>query len=94
MIGMSWVDLELSNRAGKTYYTVEIPSQMNLLENSTQIKQEIIASSISHVEVRNIQGMIILQTENYEDIDRLSKGLYIVTTTDTNGKVITKKICR
>lgn len=94
MIGMSWVDLELSNRAGKTYYTVEIPSQMNLLENSTQIKQEIIASSISHVEVRNMQGMIILQTENYEDINRLSKGLYIVTTTDTNGKVITKKICR
>ena len=31
MIGMSWVDMELSNNEGKVYYTVEIPNQMELL---------------------------------------------------------------
>lgn len=90
MIGRAWVVLELNNKAGKTYYTVEIPSQMP----PSQISEVTANSSISHIEVRDVQGMIVLRTENYEDINRLAKGIYIVTITYTDGKRITKKICQ
>lgn len=94
MIGMSWVDLRISNKVGKTYYTVEIPSQLNMLNSPTQIREEITNLSIAYLEVRDMQGRLILQTKDYEDIDSLSKGIYIMTITYIDGKIMTKKICR
>lgn len=89
MDGKVWVDLELKNKVGKAYYMVEIPSQMN----PDPIIEVTAESSISRVEVRDIQGRLILQTEDYEDMNRLSRGMYIVTITYSDGKVVTKKIC-
>lgn len=89
MDGRVWVVLELKNKAGKTSYTVEIPSQMN----PDSIEEVAMDSSISQVEVRDMQGRLLLQTENYEAVNRLSRGMYIVTITYSDGKVVTKKIC-
>ena len=75
---------------GTTSYTVEIPNQMK----PDSIEEVTMESSISQVEVRDIQGRLVLQTENYEDINRLSRGMYIVTITYSDGKVVTRKICR
>ena len=94
MIGMSWVDMELSNNEGKVYYTVEIPNQMELLNHSTLIQEEVINSEIAQIEVRDIQGRIVLRTDNYESVSCLSKGIYIVTLTYTNGKTVTRKMCQ
>ena len=87
--GKAWVDLELKNKIGKAHYTVEIPSQMNP-DPITEVTAE---SSISQVEVRDIEGRLLLQTENYEAVNYLSRGMYIVTVTYSDGKVVTKKIC-
>lgn len=89
MDGRVWVVLELKNKAGKTSYTVEIPSQMN----PDSIEEVAMDSSISQVEVRDMQGRLLLQTENYEAVNHLSRGMYIVTITYSDGKVVTKKIC-
>ena len=94
MIGMSWVDMELSNNEGKVYYTVQIPNQMELLNHSTLIQEEVINSEIAQIEVRDIQGRIVLRTDNYESVSCLSKGIYIVTLTYTNGKTVTRKMCQ
>ena len=94
MIGTSWVDLRISNKIGKAYYTVEIPSQLNLMNNSTQIRNPIANSNIVYMEVRDIQGRIILQTKDYEDVNHLSKGIYIMMITYADGEVVTKKIYR
>lgn len=94
MIGMSWVDMELSNNEGKAYYTVEIPNQMELLNHSTLIQEEVINSEIAQIEVRDMQGRIVLRTDNYESVSCLSKGIYIVTLTYTNGKTVTRKMCQ
>lgn len=90
MDGRVWIVLELKNKAGTTSYTVEIPSQMK----PDSIEEVTMESSISQVEVRDIQGRLVLQTENYEDINRLSRGMYIVTITYSDGKVVTRKICQ
>lgn len=58
------------------------------------IEEVTMESSISQVEVRDMQGRLVLQTENYENINRLSRGMYIVTITYSDGKVVTRKICR
>lgn len=92
--GRVWVDLVLNNEVGKAYYTVEIPSQLNSLDDSTQIKEKVADPNIVQVEVRDIQGRIILQTRNYEDVERLPKGMYIIMITYVNGEKITKKICK
>ena len=89
MDGRVWVVLELKNKAGKTSYTVEIPSQMN----PDSIEEVAMDSSISQVEVRDMQGRLLLQTDNYEAVNHLSRGMYIVTITYSDGKVVTKKIC-
>lgn len=94
MIGTSWVDLRISNKIGKAYYTVEIPSQLNLMNNSTQIRNPIANSNIVYMEVRDIQGRIILRTKDYEDVNHLSKGIYIMMITYADGEVVTKKIYR
>lgn len=65
--------LVLNNEVGKAYYTVEIPSQLNSLDDSTQIKEKVADPNIVQVEVRDIQGRIILQTRNYEDVERLAE---------------------
>ena len=75
---------------GKAYYMVEIPSQLN----PDPIIEVTAESSISQVEVRDMQGRLLLQTENYEAVNRLSRGMYIVTITYSDGKVVTRKICR
>lgn len=41
------------------------------------IEEVTMESSISQVEVRDMQGRLVLQTENYENINRLSRGMYI-----------------
>lgn len=92
--GRVWVDLVLNNEVGKAYYTVEIPSQLNSLDDSTQIKEKVADPNIVQVEVRDIQRRIILQTRNYEDVERLPKGMYIIMITYVNGEKITKKICK
>lgn len=92
MIGVAWVDLTLKNKIGKAYYSIEIPSQMNVLDNSTSLKEETMNSSIEYIEVRDIQGRIILQTENYEDVECLTKGIYIILLTYANGEKLVKKI--
>lgn len=92
--GRVWVDLVLNNEVGKAYYTVEIPSQLNSLDDFTQIKEKVADPNIVQVEVRDIQGRIILQTRNYEDVERLPKGMYIIMITYVNGEKITKKICK
>jgi len=88
--GKAWVDLELKNKAGKAHYTLEIPDQMD----PSSINEVAIESGISKVEVRDVQGRIVLQTENYEDVNHLSKGIYVMTIKYTNGKIVTKKICQ
>ena len=88
--GKAWVDLELKNKIGKAHYTVEIPSQMN----PDPIIEVTAESSISQVEVRDIEGRLLLQTENYEDVNCLSRGVYIIMTTYANGEKIIKKICK
>lgn len=90
MDGRVWIVLELKNKAGTTSYTVEIPSQMK----PDSIEEVTMESSISQVEVRDMQGRLVLHTENYEDINRLSRGMYIVTITYSDGKVVTRKICQ
>ena len=90
MDGRVWVVLELKNKAGKTSYTVEIPSQMK----PDSIEEVTMDSSVSQVEVRDIQGRIVLQTEDYEDINCLVRGIYIVTVTYTDGKRVTRKVCQ
>ena len=92
MIGVAWVDLTLKNKIGKAYYSIEIPSQMNVLDNSTSLKEETMNSSIEYIEVRDVQGRIILQTENYEDVECLTKGIYIILLTYANGEKLVKKI--
>lgn len=89
MIGMAWVEIELKNKVGKAYYMVEIPSQLN----PDPIIEVTAESSILQVEVRDVQGRLLLQTENYEAVNHLSRGMYIVTITYSDGKVVTKKIC-
>ena len=89
MIGMAWVEIELKNKVGKACYMVEIPSQLN----PDPIIEVTAESSISQVEVRDMQGRLLLQTENYEAVNHLSRGMYIVTITYSDGKVVTKKIC-
>ena len=86
--------MRISNKIGKAYYTVEIPSQLNLMNNSTQIRNPIANSNIVYMEVRDIQGRIILQTKDYEDVNHLSKGIYIMMITYADGEVVTKKIYR
>ena len=88
--GRVWVVLELKNNVGTTSYTVEIPNQMK----PDSIEEVTMESSISQVEGRDMQGRLVLQTENYENINRLSRGMYIVTITYSDGKVVTRKICR
>ena len=93
--GSTWVDLELKNKVGKAYYTVEIPKQLNvLLDDSTQIEEKVTNPNIVQVEVRDIQGRFILKTEKYEDVERLPKGIYIIMITYANGENRTKKICK
>ena len=58
------------------------------------IEEVTMESSISQVEVRDMQGRLVLQTENYENINRLSRGMYIVTITYSDGKVVTKMCIR
>ena len=87
--GRVWVVLELKNNVGTTSYTVEIPNQMK----PDSIEEVTMESSISQVEVRDMQGRLLLQTENYEAVNHLSIGMYIVTITYSDGKVVTRKIC-
>ena len=61
--------------------------------NPDPITEVTAESSISQVEVRDIEGRLLLQTENYEAVNYLSRGMYIVTVTYSDGKVVTKKIC-
>ena len=89
MIGMAWGEIELKNKVRKASYMVEIPSQLN----PDPIIEVTAESSISQVEVRDMQGRLLLQTENYEAVNHLSIGMYIVTITYSDGKVVTKKIC-
>ena len=93
MDGRAWVNLELNNEMGKSTYMVEIPSQTDP-SNPSSIEEKVISSNIARVEVRNIQGKIVLQTDNYETVGCLPKGIYIVTTTYADKKMVTKKICR
>lgn len=94
-IGMAWVDLTLKNQIGEAYYTVEIPSQMSLKGNTTQVNGLMANNSeVSNIVVRDLQGRLILQTEEYENVDYLPKGVYILTIKYKDGKSVTKKICR
>lgn len=83
--------MELNNKVGKTTYTVEIPSQIGLLDPSSLIEEEN-DSNIDFIEVMDIQGKVILQTKNIEDMNRLSKGLYIVKIVYADGRLANKKI--
>jgi len=95
--GMAWVDIELINNYGSVLHTIEIesPTQGWARNTATNIKE---ANSLTHftpienIEIRNIQGQLIMQTKNYEDINQLPKGIYILTIKRYNVPIETKKI--
>lgn len=89
-IGMAWVDLTLKNQIGEAYHTVEIPSQTSVGIDANVIMN----SEISNIAVSDLQGRLILQTEDYEKVDDLPKGVYILTTKYEDGTSVTQKICR
>lgn len=94
MDGMAWVDLELNNIIGKSTYTVEIPRQQYMLEYS-RIGEKKINSNINNIEVRDIQGRLVLQTQDFRDIDSLpQQGVYIIKVTYVNGEVKIVKKCK
>lgn len=89
-IGMAWVDLTLKNQIGEAYHTVEIPSQTSVGIDANVIMN----SEISNIAVRDLQGRLILQTKDYEKVDNLPKGVYILTIKYEDGKSVNQKICR
>lgn len=93
-IGMAWVDLTLKNQIGESYYTVEIPSQMSLKSNITQVNDLMMDSEVSSIVVRDLQGRLIFQTKDSKKIDYLPKGVYLLTIKYSDGRSVTNKICR
>ena len=90
MQGMAWVDMELVNAEGKAYYTLEIPKQT--ASGNFVLMQDETDLDIARIEVRDVQGRVVLRADDYESISRLPRGIYIATLTYTNGKMSTRKI--
>lgn len=93
-IGMAWVDLTLKNQIGEAFYTVEIPSQEGLSEKYQPHGYLVPNIGIVHVVVRDMEGRQVLQADNYDEIENLSRGIYTLTITYTDGRIETKKICK
>lgn len=90
MDGMAWIHLELVNNEERAYYTLEIPKQT--ASGNFVLMQDEAELDIARIEVRDMQGRVVLRTDDYESVSRLPKGIYIVTLTYTNGKTSTRKI--
>lgn len=94
----SWVDITVENEYGSDTYTIELPpySGSNEIDLSSinNISETINQSDISHIEVYNINGALILDAQNLSDMQLLDKGLYIIKLYSKKETIISKYLKR